>query len=77
MGVVVKDEAAEAGLVCLRSPSSSSQLIRAAMPNKRMKKGHSVTVWKFDNFTATQILREIKYGNFRAQTLLFWPFWRS
>jgi len=39
MGVVVKDEAAEDGFVCLRSPSSSSQLIRAAMPFDSLSTG--------------------------------------
>ena len=31
-------------------------------------------MWKFQDFSATQILREINFGPFEAQKLPFWPF---
>ena len=32
------------------------------------------TVWKFMNFSATQIFREINYSEFRSSKWLFWQF---
>ena len=41
---------------------------RAEQPN------WECTMWKFQDFSATQILRESNFGHFDAQKLPFWPF---
>ena len=44
---------------------------KGQVPEKKDQKRSPSTVWKFHNFSITQILREITFGNFRSANLPF------
>ena len=47
---------------------------KGQVPEKKDQKRSLSTVWKFHNFSITQILREITFGNLRSATSAFSTF---